>query len=103
MGVVVSKRVVRSLLLIISSPAEGVPVGPVLQAHLRCTDSLASLRLRMTGRKWPVTRPKGGASVLRTGGRPRQSFLLLRALRAADFRLAGVLHRPDSSHTTCSW
>src|SRR3712207_9064046 len=32
----------------------------------------------------PVTRPKGGASVLRTGGQPRRSFLPLRTLRAAD-------------------
>ena len=31
-----------------------------------------------------MTRPNGGASVLRTGGRPRRSFLPLRALRAAD-------------------
>ena len=84
MGVVVSKRRVRSLLLIIPGLAGGVPVPPVDQAAPPVLESLASLRLRNDWKEGPVTRLNGGASVLRTGGRPHQSFLLLRALRAAD-------------------
>src|SRR5688500_8183881 len=51
----------------------------------------------MTGRKGPVTRPKGGASVLRTGGRAHQSFLLLRTLRAPD-----LLSLPVAPAAACS-
>jgi hypothetical protein len=42
------------------------------------------LRSKQSWKEVPVTRPKGGASVLRTGGQPRRSFLPLRKLRAAD-------------------
>jgi hypothetical protein len=68
-----SKRCVRTRKLITRRPAVGVPVWPVEQTAPPVLNSLAGLRPRMTGRKGPVTRPKGGASVLRTGGRPHRS------------------------------
>ena len=84
MGVVVSKRRVRSLLLIIPRPAVTVPA----QAGTRSAPSARRERGRpAAAHDWeegPVTRPKNGASVLRTGGRPQRSFLSLRKLRAAD-------------------
>src|SRR4051794_37201882 len=73
MAFVVSKRRVRSLLLIIRSPALGVP----LQAGRPDAGGRVSDQGRpAAAHDWeegPVTRPKGGASVLRTGGRPHRS------------------------------
>ena len=51
----------------------------------------------------PVTRQKGGASALRTGGRPRQSFLLLRALRAADVLSLPLAPADASSIVRVGW
>ena len=84
MGVLISKRRVRSLLLIIPRRAEGV-------THQGGTPSAPSVHRKFgqpaaahDWEEWPVTRPKGGARVLRTGGRARRSFLPLRTLRAPD-------------------
>ena len=68
-----NKKRSRSRQLIISRRAEGVThQGDTPSAPGRAT-SEAGLRPRMTGRKGPVTRPKGGASALRTGGRAHRS------------------------------
>src|SRR4051812_31456800 len=97
MGSVVSKRRPRSLLLIIPRPAASVPP----QAGRRGAGGRASDQGRpAAAHDWeegPVTRPKGGASVLRTGGRPRRSFLPLRTLRAAD-----LLSLPLAPAAACS-
>ena len=84
MGVVVSKRRVRSLLLITPRPAVTVPAQAGTRGAPSAHRELGQPAAAHDWEEGPVTRPKGGASVLRTGGRPRQSFLLLPALRAAD-------------------
>jgi hypothetical protein len=66
----------------------GVPVGVPLQAGTSSAPAVHRERGRpAAAQNWkegPGTKPNGGASVLRTGGRPRRSFLPVRALRAAD-------------------
>ena len=84
MGSVVSKRRVRSLLLIIPGPAGGVPAQAGTQSAPVVHQQRGRPAAVQDWKEGPVTRPQGGASVLRTGGRPRRSFLPLRKLRAAD-------------------
>ena len=84
MGFVVSKRRVRSPLLITPGLAVGVPAQAGTPNGTRGAQQRDRPAAAQNWKEGPVTRPEGGASVLRTGGRPRRSFRPLRARHAAD-------------------